>query len=262
MRILMLGCGKMGGALLQRWSADTPFQFTALSPSGQRALPDAVRLVRGTDELAVETFDAAVLAVKPQMVDEVLPRYVRFMSAGAPLLSIVAGTSCASLAVHAPEAPLIRIMPNLPAAIGMGVSGVFAPKDTAPEHIQLTETLLKPTGRMLRCESEDELDRITAIAGSGPGFAFEIIRAWSEATTGLGFDADDSRDWILEMLRGAVELARERGEPLDVLRREVTSKNGTTAAGLAALNEDGLIDARLQAMLLAAYERAVELRSA
>ena len=262
MRILMLGCGKMGGALLTRWVAATPFDFTALSPSGRRSLPEGVRLVRGADELGGETFDAAVLAVKPQMVNEVLPQYVGFLSVGAPLLSIVAGTSCATLAAHAPQAALIRIMPNLPAAIGMGVSGVYAPADTPPEHIHLTETLLEPTGHMLQCKSEDELDRITAIAGSGPGFAFEIIRAWSEATAGLGFDADDSRDWILQMIRGAVELALQRGDPLEELRREVTSKNGTTAAGLAALNGDGLIDTRLRAMLLAAYERAVELRSA
>ncbi|MEM1186873.1 MAG: pyrroline-5-carboxylate reductase [Pseudomonadota bacterium] len=260
MRILMLGCGKMGGALLARWCAATPFQFTALSPSGRRSLPEGVPMVRSAHDLGDDVFDAAVLAVKPQMVKEVLPQYVRFLGADAPLLSIVAGSSCATLAAYAPNAPLIRIMPNLPAAIGLGVSGVFAPAETDAAHLALVDTLMKPTGRILRCASEDELDRITAIAGSGPGFAFEIMRAWSDATEELGMDGDTSREWILEMLRGAVALALQRGEPLDELRQEVTSKNGTTAAGLTALNGDKEIDSRLRAMLGAAYGRAVELR--
>jgi pyrroline-5-carboxylate reductase len=258
--VLMLGCGKMGGALLQRWSARTPFNFTAVSPSRRPGLPDGVVLAGSADELAADDFDVLVIAVKPQMIDEVLPLYLQCLRTDGLLVSVAAGTSCAAIARMAPRHDVIRVMPNLPVAIGQGVSAVHAPPTTTPEHRHLVRALMAPTGRMLWTHTEDELDRITAIAGSGPGFAFELIRGWSDAAAELGFDEEDARRWVLETLRGSVDFALGREQPPADLRDEVTSRNGTTAAGLAVLNGDGELDRRLRRTLRAAYDRAAELR--
>jgi len=259
-RVLVLGCGRMGGALLQRWSAHTPFAFTAVSPSGQRKLPRGVAMTASADELDPDAFDVLVIAVKPQMIDEVLPAYLPCLRSDGAVVSLAAGTTCAAISALAPRHSVIRVMPNLPVAIGRGVSAVHAPPGTGPAHRRMVEALMAPTGRMLWTDTEAELDRLTAIAGSGPGFAFELIRAWSDAARGLGFGEDDARRWVLETLRGSIDLALERDQPPGDLRDEVASPKGTTAAGLAALNGDGALDERLRRTLSATYERAVELR--
>lgn len=259
-RVLVLGCGRMGGALLQRWSAHTPFAFTAVSPSRQRRVPGGVALVASVDELDAEAFDVLVIAVKPQMIEEVVPGYLPCLRPGGAVVSLAAGTTCAAIARLAPRHGVIRVMPNLPVSIGRGVSAVHAPPATTAEHRRVVEALMAPTGRLLWTDTEDELDRITAIAGSGPGFAFELIRSWSDAAAELGFGERDARRWVLETLRGSIDFALERDQPPADLRDEVTSPKGTTAAGLAALNGDGELDTRLRRTLRATYERAVELR--
>jgi pyrroline-5-carboxylate reductase len=258
--VLMLGCGKMGGALLQRWSAATPFHFTALSPSGTRRLPDSVTMVTSADGLDRDLYDVIIIAVKPQMIREVLPAYIGRLAAGGLVVSLAAGTSCQSIAALAGGHALVRVMPNLPVSIGLGMSGLYAGDNVTAEHRRFIEVLMGPTGELLWAESEDELDRITAIAGSGPGYTFELLRCWAEAAEGLGFTPDQARGLVLATVRGAVELAQERDLPLAELRTEVTSRKGTTEAGLRALNEDGEMTRRFERTLQAAYDRAIELR--
>lgn len=258
--VLMLGCGKMGGALLQRWSAATPFLFTALSPSGSRRLPGPVTMVTSAAELDRAHYDAIVIAVKPQMIGDVLPSYIERLAADGLLISLAAGTSCERIAALAGGRALVRVMPNLPVSIGLGMSALYAGDGVTVDHRRFIEALMEPTGDLLWAESEDEFDRITAIAGSGPGYTFELLRCWAEAAEALGFTPAQARGLVLATVRGAVELAQERDLPLAELRAEVTSKKGTTEAGLNALNGDGEIGGRFARTLQAAYDRAVELR--
>lgn len=258
--VLMLGCGKMGGALLQRWSAATPFEFTAVSPSGSRTLPDPVTMVTSATELTRAHYDVLIIAVKPQMIREVLPSFIERLDEDGLLVSLAAGTSCESIGSLAMGRALIRIMPNLPVSIGRGMSALYAGEGVRAEHRQFVEALMGPTGELLWAESEDEFDRITAIAGSGPGYTFELLRCWAEAAERLGFTPTQARSLVLATVRGAVELAEERQLPLAELRAEVTSKKGTTEAGLNALNGDGELADRFERTLRAAYDRAIELR--
>jgi len=258
--VLMLGCGKMGGALLQRWSAATPFLFTALSPSGNRHLPEPVTMVTSAAGLARALYDAIIIAVKPQMIDEVLPSYIDRLAPDGLLISLAAGTSCQRIATLAGRHALVRVMPNLPVSIGLGMSALYAGDGVTAEHRRFIEALMGPTGELLWAESEDEFDRITAVAGSGPGYTFELLRCWAEAAEALGFTPAQARTLVLATVRGAVELAQERDLPLAELRAEVTSRKGTTEAGLNALNGDGELTGRFTRTLQAAYDRAVELR--
>ena len=258
--VLMLGCGKMGGALLQRWSAATPFHFTALSPSGARRLPEPVTMVTSAAGLDRDHYDVIIIAVKPQMIDEVLPSYIGRLAADGLLVSLAAGTSCQRITALAGAHALVRVMPNLPVSIGLGMSALYAGDGVTANHRRFIEALMGSTGELLWAESEDEFDRITAIAGSGPGYTFELLRCWVEAAEALGFTPAQARSLVLATVRGAVELAQERDLPLAELRAEVTSKKGTTEAGLEALNGDGEIAVRFARTLQAAYDRAVELR--
>ena len=248
----------MGVALLGRWIAGKD-RFTVVDP-GLTVAPAGVRLAGDVAALGDEQFDAVVVAIKPQMIDEVLPDYADRIAEDGYVLSIAAGCSIARLARLMGGKPVVRIMPNLPAAIGEGVSGLCASDDATPEQIDHATALMRHAGTVVPIESEDALDGVTAVAGSGPGYVFEIARAYVEAAQGAGFDAEQARALVLGTMAGGVAMARDSDFSLEDLRNSVTSKNGTTQAGLEALNGDGLLSRRLRETVDAAYARAVALR--
>lgn len=258
-KILLLGCGNMGGALLKAWAEKTDHRFTVADPA-ELELPDDVSQIGSDQELGQELFDYLVVALKPQLIDKVLPAYLPGLSPAGVLGSIAAGYSADRLAAHAPGRAVIRIMPNLPAMIGRGVSGLYAHGDVSEQASREIERLASCSGETVWVESEDMLDRLTAVAGSGPGYVFEMLRAYVEAAEDLGFSEDDARNLVLGTVRGTLELAVQSDRTLEDLRTSVTSKGGTTAAGLDALNGTGKFSALISKTLSEAYQRAVELR--
>jgi pyrroline-5-carboxylate reductase len=258
-RVLMVGCGKMGSALLARWLDQTDFTFTVVSPSG-RDVPEGVKMVRTPDALKGIQFELVVIAVKPQVIAEVLPGYKDLLTDDGCFLSIAAGFAASSILALVGEKPLVRAMPNMPVKIGKGVSALYANQHATQQQRQQVERLMQTTGKQIWVDTEDDIDRLTAIAGSGPGYVFEIARCWMKAAQTLGFSEDEARDMVLRTLAGSVELALDSQASLAELRDGVTSKNGTTAAGLAALNPGASLDSLMKKTVEAAYVRAVELR--
>ncbi len=259
MRVLMIGCGKMGGALLSRWASDDALSFTVIVPNSELSEP-GVRVERSPDAIAGESFDMLVIAIKPQMIAGVIPTYANHLAEGGVVVSMAAGTSCASLEKLFGEQAIVRIMPNMPSAIGKGVSGAWANARTSTEQRAAIEAMMLRAGELVWVDAEDGLDRVTAIAGSGPGYVFEIARTYVEAARELGFSEDQARRLVLGTMAGAVEMAARSDQSLADLRNAVTSKAGTTEAGLNALNGGGDLSTLLQATTRAAYTRAVELR--
>ena len=249
----------MGSALLSQW-VEGPEAITVVDPAGS-GVPDGVTLVTDRADIADWRFDLIVAAVKPQLIDAILADYTEHLAPGGYVLSIAAGYSAARLSALMDDAPVIRTMPNLPAAIGRGVSGICPGPHAGDDHVAHAQDFMSRAGVTITVDSEEKLDRVTAVAGSGPGYVFEIARAYAEAAMAQGFDEDEARDMVLGTIGGAVAMASEPGAPsLEDLRNSVTSKGGTTAAGLDALNGDGGLSTRLHDTLQAAYERAVELR--
>ncbi len=249
----------MGSALLSQWVRG-PETITVVDPA-QGEVPAGVTLVGARDAIADRNFDCIVAAVKPQLIDEVMPAYTGNLAPGGYVLSIAAGYSAARLSKLMGDAPVVRTMPNLPAAIGRGVSGICPGPHAGSAHLTHAENFMRRAGSTIVVDDEERLDRVTAVAGSGPGYVFEIARAYVAAAMAQGFDEDEARDMVLGTIGGAIAMASETSAPsLEELRNSVTSKGGTTAAGLAALNADGGLSHRLHATLQAAYERAVELR--
>lgn len=249
----------MGSALLSQW-VKGPEAITVVDPAGSD-VPDGVALIADRAEIADRKFDLIVAAVKPQLIDDILADYADMLAPGGYVLSIAAGYSAARLSRLMGDAPVIRTMPNLPAAIGRGVSGICAGPHAGDDHIAHAQDFMGRAGTTVTVDSEERLDRVTAVAGSGPGYVFEIARAYTEAAMAQGFDEDEARAMVLGTIGGAIAMASEPGAPsLEDLRNSVTSKGGTTAAGLNALNGDGGLSTRLHDTLQAAYDRAVELR--
>lgn len=258
MHNLIVGCGKMGGALLESWNSGED-SFTIVDPALKNS-PDGVELYDSCDKLGERKFDVIIVAIKPQMIDKVIPDYAERFSENGYLLSIAAGSSIDRLKAVSAGQPVVRVMPNLPAAIGKGVSGMCASQDVSNNQVVHARKLMERAGSVIMVDDEDALDRVTAVAGSGPGYVFEIARAYVEAAKALGFSPERARTMALETMSGTIEMALDSDMPLASLRDNVTSKGGTTAAGLAALNGDKQLDRLFQQTLRAAYERAVELR--
>ena len=249
----------MGSALLSQW-VEGPEAITVVDPAGSD-VPDGVTLVADRGDIAGQRFDLVIAAVKPQLIDDILADYTEHLAPGGYVLSIAAGYSAGRLSTLMGDAPVIRTMPNLPAAIGQGVSGICPGPHATGDHVAHAEAFMRRAGATITVDSEEKLDRVTAVAGSGPGYVFEIARAYAEAAMAQGFTEEEAREMVLGTIGGAIAMASEPSAPsLEDLRNSVTSKGGTTAAGLNALNGDKGLSDRLHATLQACYDRAVELR--
>lgn len=259
MSLLMIGCGKMGGSLLTRWATSTDHKITIINPSLIKA-PKGVTVTQTIEELSDQRFDIIVIAIKPQLIETVLPAYRNHLAESGCIISIAAGYSVSSIEKLIGEQAVMRVMPNLPAQIGRGVSALYANSRCSPSQLETAAALTDAVGYTHLATSEDELDRVTAVAGSGPGYAFEIARCWIESAIKLGFSPQTAKDLVLNTLGGSIELAMSSDQSMEALRDSVTSKNGTTAAGLAALMQDSKLDTLIESTVLAAYERALALR--
>lgn len=259
MSLLMIGCGKMGGALLGRWATQLDHQITIVDPALTSA-PATVTLCADIKALGEKRFDIIIVAIKPQLIEVVLPAYAAHLADNGCVISIAAGYAVASIEKTIGPLPVIRVMPNLPAQIGRGVSALYANDRCTAEHIAWASGLTDAAGHTLLVDTEDAIDKVTAVAGSGPGYAFEIARCWINAAETLGFSAAEARDLVLNTLVGSIEMAIQSDQSMDDLRESVTSKNGTTEAGLKILRKDKAIDALFNETIKAAYERAIELR--
>ena len=249
----------MGGAMLRQWVNHAGNQFTVADPAATD-LPDGVEHVTKATSLPSGQFDVIVIAIKPQMIAELLPDYIHALKPGGCFVSIAAGYSIPSLAEIVGDAAIIRVMPNMAAMVGLGVSGLYANDACTDAQVADVTAFIAETGRCVPLGSEDEIDRLTAVSGSGPGYVFELMRSYVEAAKGLGFDDETSRALVFDTITGTVEAARQSGASLEELRNSVTSKNGTTQAGLDELRRDGQLHALFDSTLQAAYRRAAELK--
>jgi len=258
--ILIFGCGNMGGAMLAGWLRGglDPARFTVVDPY-LAAVPDGVTLLR---EIPAGQFDVAVLGIKPQMLDEAAPALAPALGAGTVLVSMLAGVELASLAVRLPGAgALVRVMPNLAAAIGKSPIALFGQGLGADQRAAL-DALMAPLGTPEWLADEGQLDAVTALAGSGPAFVYRFIDALAAGGAELGLDPGQAQRLALAMVEGASALAAASADSPGELARKVTSPGGTTAAGLAVLDDGQALARLVEATLRAARDRGAELARA
>lgn len=254
--LLIAGCGNMGGAMLAGWLAGglDPARVTVVDPWLDSA-PDGVTLLR---EYPDRQFEVLLLGIKPQMLGEVAPALARLAGEGTTVLSILAGVELKSLAGHFPQcAGLVRIMPNLSAAIGKSPVALAATglDDKARDRI---EAMMRPLGAP-QWVAEELFDLVTALVGSGPAFVYRFIDALAAGAGALGLDAGQSRALALATVEGAALLASSSPLAPGELADKVASPGGTTRAGLDVLDAGGALAALVEQTLRAARDRGAEM---
>ncbi len=198
-----------------------------------------------------------VWAVKPQSFREAAAPCAPFVP-GALQLSVMAGIRSDAIAQATGSGRVVRAMPNTPALIGRGISGLFARPAVTGEDRALVEQVLAPTGAAVWVEQERDLDAVTALSGSGPAYVFYVVEAMMQAAVEMGLSQAQGRELALATVAGAAALAQASADHPSVLRERVTSKGGTTHAALTVLENEG-VKATFVKALKAAQQRAKEL---
>jgi len=204
--------------------------------------------------------DVVVLAVKPQILQEVVTPLSSLVAKARPLLiSVAAGVTCSSIERWVGGHPaLIRVIPNTPALIGAGISALYANNHVSGDHRALAEKIVTAVGKTIWIEEESLMDAVTAVSGSGPAYFFYVMQAIHDAAVREGLDAKTARLLSLETALGAARLAVESTEDPGTLQAQVTSPGGTTEAAIRVLNDSGVRDT-LQRAVSAARARGGEL---
>lgn len=263
-KVALVGCGAMGSALLKGWlslsdSHERFETFSVIAPHREKVEPflkdTRVQWFSFPEELS-HTPDIILFAVKPYVLEEILPAYKSFKSL---FISVATGKSLDFYQrILSSSVPFVRAMPNTPVVIHQGVIGLLTRGDLIKAQKTLIETCLGALGFCLWVESDDDLDKLTAITGSGPAYVFAMIEAMAASAESLGFDKKTSLCLSLSTFLGAAAYAHQSEASPTILREMVTSPQGTTAEALKVFERRGL-GTMIDEAVKAAYHRAKEL---
>ena len=257
--LVLLGCGKMGSAMLEGW-------LERGLPRGSVWVTDPAPSdwLQGTgvhlNDGLPEDPAVVLVAVKPQMMGDALPALQALGNRSTVFLSVAAGIPIATFErMLGARTPVIRAMPNTPAAIGRGITAIIGNAHVAPADLDAAEALLSAVGEVVRLQDEGQMDVVTGVSGSGPAYVFHMIECLAAAGEVEGLPADLALQLARATVAGAGALAMS-GEDPGQLRRNVTSPNGTTQAGLEVLMDaDSGLPPLMRATVRAAAARSKEL---
>ena len=254
----------MGTALLKGWRARKIKSIIVVEPKPsaeikQLAKAKAITLSAAPSQVRVKKIDACVVALKPQVLKGEAASLAAIAQGGALMISIAAGTSIAALQkAWGKKAHIIRAMPNTPGAIGQGITGLYAAKGATAADKKRADMLLLALGETLWVNSEDLIDSVTALSGSGPAYVFHLVEAMTAAGVATGLKPADAEKLARATVSGAGALLAADKSSAGALREAVTSPGGTTAAALAVLMPE--LTGLMTRAILAAKKRAEELR--
>ncbi len=258
--MVLLGCGKMGSAMLAGWLKGglPPSSVHVIEPAPSDWLRSSGVQLNGALPAAPAV---AILAVKPQVMGDALPRLQELGTGTTLFISIAAGTSLARLGeTLGKNNPIIRAMPNTPAAVGCGISALVGNAHATESHLELAEALLAAVGETVRLEDEAQIDAVTAVSGSGPAYVFHLIEAMAQAGEAEGLAPDLAMRLARATVIGAGQLAAGSTDSAAQLRINVTSPKGTTEAALKVLmDEEAGLPPLMRKAIAAAANRAREL---
>lgn len=264
--LLLVGCGKMGGAMLSGWLDQGTDPGTVFVIEPTEALRTPLR-DRGVNAVAAAADlpdgfcpDCVILAVKPQQMANVMGDFVRYVGPQTQFLSIAAGTTIGFFeSVLGPEAAIVRTMPNTPAAVGKGMMVACPNGHVTAAMRQQADDLLAAVGAVAWIDDESLMDAVTAVSGSGPAYVFHMIECLAAAGVDAGLPADLAAQLASQTVYGAGALAFEAAEDPATLRRNVTSPGGTTQAALEVLMADDGLAPLMRRAVEAAAKRSREL---
>ncbi len=258
--LVLLGCGKMGSAMLAGWLARglSPQAVWVIDPNPSDWLQ---RTGVHINSALPQTPAIVIVAVKPQMMGDALPALAAMGNGATLFVSVAAGTPVARFQqMLGAQTPIIRAMPNTPAAIGRGITAIIGNPQATAAQMDLAETLMAAVGQVVRLDSERQMDAVTALSGSGPAYVFHLIETMAAAGEAQGLAPDLALQLARATVAGAGALAESSDETPAQLRINVTSPNGTTQAALDVLMDpDSGFPALLSRAVAAARTRSEEL---
>ena len=260
--LVLVGAGKMGGAMLEGWLARKlpPKKIVVIDPQPPRSVKAlAKRGVRINPKGKIGQAAALVIAVKPQVASDALPALAEFAGRNTVVVSIMAGRTLSFLEKHFPQSAVVRAMPNTPAAIGRGITVAVGNGRTKPSAKKLAHGLLGATGAVEWVSDEALMDAVTAVSGSGPAYVFLLAEAMAQAGTAAGLPPALAEKLARETVSGSGELLHRSSETAATLRQNVTSPGGTTAAALGVLMAENGVAPLMTKAVAAATRRGREL---
>jgi pyrroline-5-carboxylate reductase len=263
--LVLVGAGKMGGAMLEGWlkAGADPKKIVALDPNPPAEVSallekHGIRHNPAMDSIA--DVEVVLVAVKPQVMDDVLTPLRGLAKSNPLILSVAAGKTISKLAAHFGEkASIIRTIPNTPAAIGRGITAMFCNEHVSPKQTELATQLLSSIGEVVRVDREEQIDWATGVSGSGPAYVFWFTECMTSAGEKLGFPRDVAERLARATVAGSGELMHQSGIDAATLRQNVTSPKGTTYEALQVLMADDGMKPLVEKAVAAAARRAKEL---
>jgi pyrroline-5-carboxylate reductase len=265
--LVLVGAGKMGGAMLEGWlkGGAEASRIVALDPAPPpevKALIEAAGIRLNPDVSTIRDAEAVIIAVKPQLMEGVLPGVVSLKASKPLILSVAAGKTIASFEHHfGADAAVIRTIPNTPAAVGRGITAMAANPHVSPAQMALARSLLEAVGEVVTVENEAMIDAVTAVSGSGPAYVFYLTECLAAAGEKVGLPKDLAMQLARATVAGAGELMRQSGTEAATLRQNVTSPKGTTYAALQVLMAEDGMQPLFDKAIEAATRRSRELAS-
>lgn len=264
-KILFIGGGKMGSAIANAVSRlITAKNISIIDPFINKEnfideINENANFYSEFSQLEGKNFDVIIIAIKPQYFEEILTAYKNF-NKDTIFVSIAAGRKIAAIKKSIGEdKKIVRSMPNLPATIGQGVTGIFADASIPIDDAELIKQIFATCGAVIDLQEENGLDVITAISGSAPGYIFYMMEAFQNNIEKLGFSTEQAEEIVLNNFSGTVSLAKQSGKSFKELKEAVTSKAGTTEAGLSALSTKNVLENLFFNAIKSAHNRAKEL---
>jgi pyrroline-5-carboxylate reductase len=265
--LVLAGVGKMGGAMLEGWlkAGADPKKIVAIDPKPPQEVVDLLSRhgIRHNPSISsITDAEVIIIAVKPQVMEDVLPNLVSMKSSRPLILSVAAGKTIATFAKHfGSDAAIIRTIPNTPAAIGRGITAMNANSNVSKTQMELANALLSSTGEVVTVTDESMIDLVTAVSGSGPAYIFYLTECMAAAGEKIGLPPALAMQLARATVAGSGELMRQSGIDAATLRQNVTSPKGTTYAALQILMADDGMKPLFERAIAAAAKRSKELAS-
>lgn len=263
--LTLFGAGRMGSAILAGWlgKSDILTKVNIIDPHADFSAYDEYSFVNCYRDVADipddEKTDILVLAIKPQMFQQLVPGLKGTLTSSSLILSIAAGVTVSSIrSLLSGNEPVVRCMPNIAATLGLSASGLYASDNVSNKSKEILTDLFNVIGQAVWTQNEDDFHAITAVSGSGPAYFFAMCEAMIKAGVQEGLSHEVATNLVIETAAGAGALLKEKKDP-QILRAQVTSPNGTTQAGLEQMLDDDKIGQIMSKTINAARRRSEEL---
>lgn len=265
-KILLIGCGHMGNALLRTWVLNTNFSFFVIDPLQykkiNRNFSKGVKAFESINDIKnISSINLVILAVKPQIILSVMKDIKKnIWSKKTIFLSIIAGKKINFFNKYlSKNTQFIRAMPNMPAVIAQSMTCLFANKNVTKKNIKFINSFFLNVGKTMWLRNESDINKVTAISGSGPGYIFFIIDAFEKAAMQLDLTELETRNLVHQTLLGSINLLLQQKESASVLADNIAVKGGTTESGLKIFKSNKILHKTFMKVIKASYIRANEL---